>query len=109
MKLPLRQKSREGWQKYLLRKSMSPLLDEQIVWHRKRGHLGWALVRRLMYLANNPFEEVFETSKSTGANFVDVEILKDMFSHWRTTGDERELYKLYSASSLLLWLRRKFN
>ena len=62
LRLPLRQKARDGWTKYLVRKALASSLDEDVRWHTGKDHLGRLFTRRLM---NQSREQILSTLSTT--------------------------------------------
>jgi asparagine synthase (glutamine-hydrolysing) len=106
LRLPLQQKAGQGWTKFLLRRTMSPLLDSQVAWHKGKGHLGFALVRRLMLLSDMQVRSALDLARSSAARYVDFQSLDQLYRRWKKTDDNRDLYRLFSVTSVLLWLER---
>lgn len=44
--IPLEQKVRHGWSKYLLRKTAEPVLSQDVCWRRGWEHVGWNFERK---------------------------------------------------------------
>lgn len=106
LRLPLRQKVRGGWTKYLLRKTMNSRLPHPVVWHREKDHLGLELARRLVEQSGSQIEHALELTKSHCGAYVDVKLLEQLYVRCNKGHDDHEMYQLFNAVTVVLWLQR---
>ncbi|MFC1720554.1 asparagine synthase-related protein, partial [Pseudomonadota bacterium] len=106
LRLPVHQKVREGWTKLLLRRTVAPFLDNEVAWHTGKGHLGIELVRRLMQMSGEQVDAALEFAKSDGGRFVDFVAIAQLARQWKKTKDDDQMYRLFTAVSVLLWVQR---
>jgi asparagine synthase (glutamine-hydrolysing) len=106
LRLPLRQKARDGWTKYLVRKAMAPSLDADVRWHTGKHHLGMGLVRRLMEQSREQVLSSLRTSEEAVGQFVDICSLHARASCCDGGADDPGIYQLYEAVTLARWLTR---
>jgi asparagine synthase (glutamine-hydrolysing) len=107
--LPLQFKVRDGWTKYLVRKTLVPPLDSGVAWHRGKGHLGMQLVRHFMEQSPEQVHGALRNQERVIEKYVDREVLHTLLDHnCRSATDtaDTEIYKLYKAASLAQWLNR---
>ena len=106
LRLPLRQKARDGWTKYLLRKAMAPLLDADVRWHTGKDHFGMRLVRRLMEQSHEQIQNTLRTVEGSIGKYVDINLFYKLLRRYETGTDDSELYQLYEVVTLTRWLDR---
>lgn len=107
LRLPLRQKARHGWTKYLLRSTISPSLDPGVGWHSGKGHLGWRLTRRMA--ASTYFgKRVASLAEDRGLidPYVSPASLREIPNSSGSWQDDAVLERLLGTLTLALWLNR---
>ena len=107
LRLPQRQKVRNGWTKWLVRKAAAFGLDTHVCWHSGKNHLGMQLVRRLMKNNREHVLEAIKTTECVLGDYVDMEQLHTQLGLYKKGIDHMEpyqLYQLYEIVSLGRWL-----
>lgn len=106
VRLPARQKARDGWTKYLLRKAMASSLDAGVRWHTGKDHLGMYLVRRLMQESRGQIQGVLRTFKRTLGDYVDMGLFDALLGRPDRGAEDQDLAQLFTVVTLALWLGR---
>jgi asparagine synthase (glutamine-hydrolysing) len=103
--LPLRQKVRFGWTKYIVRKTYSDELAPEICWRADKDHLGWRFTWRLMKETDKFVEHAMARSLAAIEEYIDVNAVRDRCAEERASGD-RAPQLTYDMVTLALWLER---
>lgn len=106
LRLPMRQKARHGWTKYLLRSAISPALDPEVRWHSGKGHLGWQLTRRMMTRNLEELSAVQVRERASIERYVDPRWLRDKPSNPDSWQDDSDIERLFEIMTLAQWLSR---
>ena len=106
--LPVRNKVRDGWTKFLVRKATSPWLDSCVRWNRNKNHLGWRLQRNLVA---SEHEAVLSTLRGDGGDvlegYVDIKRMNRLLDNYKNGGLADEgLEFLSHCMGVSLWLLR---
>jgi len=105
LSLPLRQKIRQGWTKYLVRQACAPWLPEPVRWHRGKDHLGWKLVQRLMSRSRQHIEESILPVAPLLEGIINFDIARTLVLRY-DPHDNTQVAQLHSLAVLACWLRR---
>ena len=106
LRLPLRQKVRNGWTKYIVRKAMAPTLGADVTWHTGKDHLGSRLNRLLIDRSRDEIESTLRAIEGTTAKYVDIKQVYSLLDRCNNGLDRVEFNQLYDAVTLAFWLRR---
>jgi len=106
LRLPLRQKVRDGWTKYIVRKAMAPTLGADVTWHTGKDHLGPRLNRLLIDRSRDEIESTLRAIEGTTAKYVDIKQVYSLLDRCNNGLDRVEFNQLYDAVTLAFWLRR---
>jgi asparagine synthase (glutamine-hydrolysing) len=72
LRLPLDQMTRDGWTKYILRRSMAQYLPDEVRWNRTKEHLGWHMTYSLMCREDGAAPQTIKDALHSLAGFVDI-------------------------------------
>jgi len=106
-RLPIEQKVRHGWTKYLVRSATAPWLDERVRWNTDKSHLGWHLLARIVQGHKEKLLSVFGPDARTRA-YADWSKYAPMLERAAngSTIIDRDVAPLFELFSLENWLRR---
>jgi asparagine synthase (glutamine-hydrolysing) len=106
LRLPMGQKARQGWTKYLVRSAIASALDPEVCWHSGKGHLGWQLTRRMMMGSDDTLSAILAGEASSLDRYVHPRWLRSKpFSPGAGQGDD-DLSRRFDGGTLALWLGR---
>ena len=106
--LPLRQKIRQGWTKYLVRQACAPWLPEPVRWHHGKDHLGWKLTQRLMRRSRQHVEGSILAAGPLLEGIIDLDIARSVVRRYDVR-DAVTVSSLHNLTVLACWLRRISN
>ena len=106
--LPLDQKLRNGWTRFVLREAMEGCLPESIRWRVDKGNLGPNLRSGLLE-RESLAEQVVSRADSIPelGNYIDLEELLVWYRVLRREPTPARAFDLYQVISLALWLERE--
>jgi asparagine synthase (glutamine-hydrolysing) len=104
LKLPMNQKSRAGWTKYLVRKSLDGYVDTDIVWNSRKDHLLMRMVRAIMKNSREQIEAARGSMGEVLSGIVDAKRVDALFTKDDMSNDE--LFDLYKLVSYQVWSKR---
>ena len=105
--LPLRQKVRDGWTKYLVRKAMAPALGRDVTWHAEKNHLGPRFTRLLMEQSRDEIESALGAAEGNAGKYLDIKQVYSLLHRYNNDGlNQVEFNRLYDAVTMAFWLRR---
>jgi asparagine synthetase B (glutamine-hydrolysing) len=104
--LPGHLRLRDGWPKVILREVMTDTLPAEILWTRRKRHLGWlfnaAVTRQAMYLEMLDIDEI----QNSLDGYVDRAALT---TAWKTFREGGEADQIHTAHVLSAWLENSAN
>ena len=102
-RLPGRLRFRDGWPKIILRDVMAETLPREILWTRRKPHLGWLFSEEVTKEAVNRGELSIARLKTDLKGYVDLAPLADAWQRFRDDGDFERIHYAYVLS---VWLRQ---
>jgi len=106
LRLPLKYKIRDGWNKYLTRSAFAQDLEDSVRWRLGKEHLGWQFTVRLMDESEASMESMLEIGLELAREYVDVDVVRARLEKYRLTKDIAGQEFFYETLALMLWLRR---
>jgi asparagine synthase (glutamine-hydrolysing) len=105
--LPPEQKLAQGWNRWILRRSMAGTLPPQIQWRRTKANLSPNFHRRLLDFERDELERVLFHEFDAIEPYVDREAMRNAYYEYRKTHvrTQGESLQLFAAVNLALWLR----
>jgi len=103
--IPTEQKISNGWDRYIMRRSMSKILPEEIQWRKTKGDLSFNFVRSFM-------DEKEQIEKLTMENnyliekYVSSKKFKEIYKECKSGNTENIMY-IWNALLLNLWLSKR--
>jgi len=102
-RLPGRFRFKDGWPKMILREIMTDTLPDEVLWTRRKPHLGWLFSEVVTKLAINRGELDITTLEERLKGYVDLVALTDAWQDFRKGGDSEQIHLAYVLS---VWLRQ---
>jgi asparagine synthase (glutamine-hydrolysing) len=106
MRLPLSQKTRRGWTKFLLRKTMEPYLAPNVIWNSGKQHLGWQLRRSMLIENQNEIRSILISAKKELEEYVEPTTLQNFLNDYNSAADDTNLEGILTYLTTAMWLRR---
>ncbi len=105
--LPAEQKLAQGWNRWILRRSMAGIVPAEVQWRRNKGNLSPNFHRRLLDFERELLERVVLRDSHELASYLDPAAMRAVYrkyekTHARSGG---ESLQLFAAVNLALWLR----
>lgn len=101
-RLPGQTRLKNGWPKVILRQLMADKLPDEVVWRRRKPHLGWLFNEKVTKQALHDGELELTRLESALTDYVESAALDRTWQAFRDGGDGEQLH---SAWLLSLWLR----
>jgi len=106
LRLPLKYKVRDGWNKYLARSAFAPDLEDSVRWRLGKEHLGWQFTVRLMEEIDALIEPILEQGLEATRDYVDAESVRARLKKYELGRDIGGQEFFYETIALMLWVRR---
>jgi len=106
LRLPLKYKVRDGWNKYLPRSAFAPDLEDSVRWRLGKEHLGWQFTVRLMEETHVLIEPLLDLSLEAARGYVDADTVRARLKKYKLAQDIEGQEFFYEAIALMLWVRR---
>jgi len=106
VRLPIRQKVRQGWTKYLLRRALAPRLSAEVCWHSGKAHLGAQLTRRVMAAKLNGLGAAPSGELASIERYMNIRWLRDRPSNPDSWQHQIWIEHLFEGLTLARWLAR---
>jgi asparagine synthase (glutamine-hydrolysing) len=90
--LPLNQRARDGWSKFIVRRLAEDYLPPEIAWRRGWEHLGWRFTEARLLRDRDRIIDTLERNRQRLAGFVDMNKFETVFDGFRgatNRADER--------------------
>lgn len=104
--LPMEQKVRDGWTKYLVRCTFQADLPPEVLWRRDKKHLGprvtWGLMERSRTLLDSLFDEDLDAI----TKYVDAANSRAIYARYLDSTDGVERDTVLKLASLIIWVKR---
>jgi asparagine synthase (glutamine-hydrolysing) len=104
--LPLDQRIRDGWTKYLVRAACAPYLEPWVCWRNDKEHLGWMLRRRLMQESRDLIEHAMHADLEFAGDYVDVGAARRVYGEFKAVNSDESRQFIYDLVTLILWLKQ---
>ncbi len=106
--VPLNQKVRDGWSKYLLRKVSERFLPHKVCWRKGFEHLGWSFASRWLATNFSQVEASIQGAPNYFANWLNMaKLLKSVTRYSGGVATEKDEERLLAAFYLIRWLSRQ--
>ncbi|HLK67788.1 MAG TPA: lasso peptide isopeptide bond-forming cyclase [Bryobacteraceae bacterium] len=107
LSLPAEQKLAQGWNRWILRRSMAGIIPPEIQWRPRKGNLSPNFHRRLLDFEREKLEQVTLGGAAELAPFVDPGAMKAAYREYQKNyvRSQGESFHLFAAVNLALWLR----
>lgn len=104
--LPMEQKVRNGWTKYLVRSAFQADLPPGVVWRRDKEHLGPSVTRGLMERSRALVDSLFNEELSTITRYVNADNVRAIHARHLDSAAGAERDTVLKLASLIIWLKR---
>jgi asparagine synthase (glutamine-hydrolysing) len=102
-RLPGRMRFRDGWPKMILREIMADTLPHEVLWTRRKPHVGWLFSEELTKLAKERGALDITILEEWLKGYVDLAALAGAWQNFREGGDSQQIHYAYILS---IWLRK---
>ena len=102
-RLPGRFRFRDGWPKMILREIMADTLPQEVLWTRRKPHLGWLFSEEVTKQAMNRGELDISHLEERLKGYVDLAALTEPWRDFREGGHSEQIHYAYILS---VWLRQ---
>lgn len=103
--LPLEQKLRDGWSRYVMRQAMDGILPEEIRWRKDKSDIEPGFYRALRTHASTQLEALWTSDDASLAPYLDVDQCARRHARFDAgVASSQESFLSWRASSLALWL-----
>jgi asparagine synthase (glutamine-hydrolysing) len=106
LRLPLDQKVRHGWNKYLVRKSMVSLIGERAAWRKGREHLGWKQVCVLMDHGHDAVRDIIQNDLNVVEEYLNIDEVNAAWSRYESNRSDDDRETIFRVATLAAWARR---
>jgi asparagine synthase (glutamine-hydrolysing) len=109
--LPFEQKLRQGWTRAVFRRAMEKVLPPKVQWRTDKGNMS-VNIRRRLFEERETLEAVILHDPSVIEPYVDVTALRAAYGRFISQpvpSTETDLFTIYLAVTLALWLRQSEN
>ena len=106
LRLPLKYKVRDGWNKYLARSAFAPDLEDSVRWRLGKEHLGWQFTARLMEETDAFIEPILEQGLEAARDYVDADTVRARLKKHKLVRDIGGQEFFFEILTLMLWIRR---
>jgi asparagine synthase (glutamine-hydrolysing) len=104
--LPWDKKVHQGRSKITLRRTMGGILPEEVCWRAGGEHLGPDFIRSAGALEQELIDQLTHRYLHTISEYVSVPAVRDSYQRYVSGGTIEDMYRLWQAVTLVLWLRR---
>jgi asparagine synthase (glutamine-hydrolysing) len=104
--LPIEQKVRDGWTKYLVRSTFQDDLPPAVLWRRDKEHLGPRVTKLLMEKSRLLVESLFNEDLDAIKKYVDVDVARTTYARYRASKDGAERDIVFKLATLIIWMKR---
>ena len=101
--IPTEQKIFDGWDRFIMRRSMKNILPVDIQWRKNKGNLSFNFKHGFMS-ENEILDDVIIKNTQRIEKYVDINELQDIYTHCKSGNTKNTLY-LWHAVILSLWLK----
>ena len=105
--LPWDQKNRDGWEKYILRKSMENLVPDEIRWRRGRDHVGGEYQEAFIRQIYPELEAIINDKNSTVFEYYDNRAMQGLVNGYKTNSHGYAYLQLLNMYGLHNWINAK--
>ncbi len=104
LSLPLDQKDRRGWSKYLLRRSMSRYLPRDVCFRTDKNHLGWQFITALMNSHKTHLNRTITQDLSEVSDYVDEPKIRQANQNFQNgAASDNDRQYVWEAAALIAW------
>lgn len=106
LSLPADQKLRQGWTRWILRRSMQDILPPRVQWRTLKANLSPNFMRRLLDFNREILDAMVWQSPPATTRYVDMATLRTLYQRYLTQPMQspQEAITVYGAVLLRLWL-----
>ena len=102
--IPPEQKLNQGWDRMILRRSLQDILPPEIQWRRHKSYLSPNFKRNLLLFEKDVIENVIFNKNSKIKNYIDMDDLNQSYNDYKSGKTGLNVYKVWYAVTLALWL-----
>lgn len=106
LRLPLHQKIRDGWTKYLVRSGFAESLPPQVRWRLGKEHLGWSFVCRLQDESLDLIGRTMALGLVGISRYVDVQSARNQLVELRRSPTDSARLNVFRVMTLSLWAQK---
>ena len=108
VRLPLHQKVRNGWTKYLVRTAFGADLSPGVRWRLGKEHLGWNFVCRLLDESRDLIARTMEHGLTQIARYVDAETARKEHAKFQESHTDLSRMQIFRLMTLSLWVQQTY-
>jgi len=110
--LPLDQKMRAGWTKYVARKAVQRMLPEEVCWRKGKDQLTAEFMQARLRLERQRIEKVAVNDVKLVGKYIDSDRFHDLFASYQAKNgilneDYSQIGSLWEATALIIWLKNR--
>lgn len=103
--LPWQQKNRDGWEKWILRKSRNPAIPTTIRWRRKRDHVGWRFLNTFMGSIEEELADIVHDKSSMIFQYLDYDAVQSIYKYYKSGQQKKSQTEIHMIYSVETWLK----
>lgn len=106
--IPTEMKFKDGWSRYILRKSMENILPSEIQWRSKKTDFRPVFEKNLLSFGRRNLEEIIYNNNEIIKDYVDLDDLKHIYLKYNLGEVGSDLIVLWLVITLFYWLKLDF-
>jgi len=103
--IPTEQKRFEGWDRGILRRSMTGVLPIEIQWRKKKADLSYNFNKSLLQHDKEVLDKIILENTEIISEFVDIKKIQKIYSEYKE-GDYKDHIHIWDTVTLALWLKK---
>lgn len=106
LRLPLMQKIRDGWTKYLVRTTFASALEPKVAWRLGKEHLGEVFISRLMDMTGSEVCRALARDLHEISGYQNRDATRSGMAGCCQSNSADSCYRVYETFTLMSWLKR---
>lgn len=107
--LPLEQKIRHGWGKWILRQSITGAVPAEICWRKGREHVGWKFLRAFYSTLHEELRHALHERQHPIYHMVDISLMQKTYEACQQSGGFSATIRLLEFFAAYCWLTNNGN